>query len=157
MFFYLGHISLSQCACYVVRGGALGICQSEATHVAALWHCMWGRGPRGNSAASLALSQISLTSPASHKQIGPFWCQFPGEWFCVLSGTLWVSPTNSPVRLGVSPTAATPTEYFSQRFEALFPRTGTLVCVVCVTPQLFLLVYAHTNVGLPAPAAAALP
>ena len=32
------------------------------------------------------------------------------------------SPTNSPVRLGVSPAAtSTPTGVFSQRFEALFP------------------------------------
>ena len=38
------------------------------------------------------------------------------------SGTLWISPTNSPVRLGVSPTAAfTPMGVFNQRFEALFP------------------------------------
>ena len=34
-----------------------------------------------------------------------------------------VSPMNSPVRLGVSPTAtSTPTGVFNQRFEALFPR-----------------------------------
>ena len=45
-----------------------------------------------------------------------------GEWACVPSRTLWVSPVNSPVRLGVSPTAASaPTAVFSQRFEALFP------------------------------------
>ena len=37
-----------------------------------------------------------------------------------VSGTLWVSPTNSTVRLGVSPTAAsTPTGVFNQWFEAL--------------------------------------
>ena len=35
---------------------------------------------------------------------------------------LSVSPTNSPVRLGVSPTAtSTPTGVFNQGFEALFP------------------------------------
>ena len=39
---------------------------------------------------------------------------------------LWVSPMDSPVRLGVSPTAATPTGVFNQRFEALFSSTGTL-------------------------------
>ena len=45
------------------------------------------------------------------------------SWACTCSGTLWVSPTNSPVRLGVSPAAtSTPTGVFSQRFEALFPR-----------------------------------
>ena len=35
---------------------------------------------------------------------------------------LWVSPTTSPVRLGVSPAAApTPTGVFIERFGALFP------------------------------------
>ena len=42
-------------------------------------------------------------------------------------GSLWVSPTNSPMKLGVSPAAAsTPTGVFNQRFEALFHRTGAL-------------------------------
>ena len=40
----------------------------------------------------------------------------PGGWFCIHSRTLWVSPMNSPVRLGVSPTATTHTGFFSQRF-----------------------------------------
>ena len=41
-----------------------------------------------------------------------------------------------------------PHRFFSVRgFEALFPCTGTLGCVVCLAPQLFLLVYPHTNVG----------
>ena len=55
---------------------------------------------------------------------------------CAHSRTLWVSPMNSPVRLGVSPAAAsTPTGVLSQRFEALFPHTGTLGCTVCLTLQ----------------------
>ena len=70
----------------------------------------------------------------------------PGRCVCVHSRTLWVSPTNSPVRLGVS-AATTPTGFF-RGFEALFPHTGTLACVVCLTPQLFLPVYPHANVGL---------
>ena len=38
------------------------------------------------------------------------------------------SPLTSPVRLGVSPAAAsTPTGVFNQRFEALFPRAGALL------------------------------
>ena len=42
-----------------------------------------------------------------------------------------VSRMNSPVRLGVSPAAAsTPMGIFSQRFEALFPHAGTLGCLV---------------------------
>ena len=66
------------------------------------------------------------------------------------SRTLWVSPTNSPVRLGVSPAAAPPpTGVFSQRFEVLFLHTGALGCVVCLVPQLFLPVYLQANVGPP--------
>ena len=53
-----------------------------------------------------------------------------------------VSPTTSPVRLGVSPAAAsTPTGVFNQRFEALFPHTGALglrglLCSPAVPPGL---------------------
>ena len=42
-------------------------------------------------------------------------------------------------------------------FKALFPCTGTLDCTVCLTPQLFLPVYLHANVGPPGPVAAASP
>ena len=91
-----------------------------------------GGGPRGNSAISSTLCQFSVTPSATHNQIGPFWCWFPSGLVCVCSRTLWVSPTNSPVRLGVSPAAtSTPTGVFNQWFEALFPRAGTLGCTVC--------------------------
>ena len=40
---------------------------------------------------------------------------------------------------------------------ALFSHTGNLGCTVCLAPQLFLLVYPHTNVGLSAPPSTALP
>ena len=87
---------------------------------------MWGRGPRSNKGTCSTLCGISVTSPTTHNQIGPFWCWFLGGWACACLRPLWVSPKNSPVRLGVSPTASTPTCVFSQRFEALFPRTGAL-------------------------------
>ena len=42
----------------------------------------------------------------------------------------------SPVRLGVSPAAATvPTGVFIQRFEALFPGAGALGYAVCFAPR----------------------
>ena len=73
-------------------------------------------------------------------------------WACARSRPLWVSPTTSPVRLGVSSAAAsTPTGVFNQWFEALFPHTGALSCAVCFSPHLFLSVYLHVNVGPPAP------
>ena len=114
----------------------------------ALWHCMWGRGLRGNSATCPAPSQHSVTSLTTHKQIGPFCCWFPGGWVCVHSRTLWISPMNSPVQLGVSPTARTPTGFLSQRFEGLFPCTGALGCKVCLALQLFIQVYPLANVDL---------
>ena len=78
-----------------------------------------------NNAVCLALCRLSVTSSTTHKQSGSFWCRFPCGWVCVCSGTLWVSPTNSPVRLEVPCTAAsTSTGVFSQRFEALFSCTG---------------------------------
>ena len=40
----------------------------------------------------------------------------PGGWVSVCPRTLWVSPTNSPVRLGVFPTTATPIGFYSQSF-----------------------------------------
>ena len=50
-----------------------------------------------------------------------------------------------------------PMGVFSQWFEALFPCTGALGCVVCLAPQLFLLADLRVNVELPSPPAAALP
>ena len=79
---------------------------------------------------------------------GALWCWFPSGWACAHSRPLWVSPTTSPVRLGVSPAAAsTPTGVFNQRFEALFPCTGALGCAVCFAPLPLVPVYLCTNVG----------
>ena len=77
---------------------------------------MWGSGPRGNNAACLAFSQILVTSPASHKHSETFWCWFLVVWACVHSRTPWTPPTDSSVRLGVSPDTATATYFYSQRF-----------------------------------------
>ena len=88
----------------------------------------------------MALASLSagivVTPSAIHSQIGPLWCWFPSGWACAHSRPLWVSPTTSSVRLGVSPAAApTPTGAFNQRFEALFARTGALGYAVCFAPR----------------------
>ena len=94
-----------------------------------------GEGLRGSNGACSALCQFSITSSATHNQIGPFWCCFPSGWVCVCSRPLWVSPRNSPVRLGVSPAgASSPTGVFNQRFEALSPCAGALGYSVCFAP-----------------------
>ena len=100
----------------LLRGGALGIRQSSATHVAALWCCVWVKDQKGNNATRSALTQLSVTFPTTDKRIGPFWCWFLGGWVCVHSWTPWVPPTDSSVRLGVSPATTTPTGFYSQRF-----------------------------------------
>ena len=72
----------------------------------------------------------------------------PGWVVCVHPRTLWVSPTSSPVRLGVSPATSTLTGVCSQWFEALFPRWSPGLWV-CLAPHLFLPGYLHVNVGPP--------
>ena len=107
-----------------------------------------GEGLRGSNGTCFSLCRISVTPSVTHKQIGPLWCCFPGEWVSICSRPLWVSPTTSPVRLGVSLAAAsTPTGVFNQRFESLFPRAGALGCEVCFTPPPLLPLYLFTNVG----------
>ena len=92
-----------------------------------------GEGPSGSNGALLTLLRISIFHSDTHNQTGPLWCWFPSGWACAHSRPLWVSPTTSPVRLGVSPAAApTPMGVFNQRFEALFPCAGALGCVVCL-------------------------
>ena len=88
-----------------------------------------GEGPIGSNGACSTLCWFSVTSPTTYNQIGSFWCWFQGGWVCVCSRSLWVSPTNSPVWLGVSPAVtSTPTGVFSRRFKALFPLAGALGC-----------------------------
>ena len=95
-----------------------------------------GEGPRGNSGARSTLHLILVTCCATHNQIGPLCCWFPSGWACACFRPLWVSPTISPVRLGVCPAATpTPMGVFSQRFGALFPRAGALGYGVCFAPR----------------------
>ena len=44
---------------------------------------------------------------------------------------------NSPVGLGVFPTAATPIGFTVGAFDGFFSHTGTLGCSICLAPQLF--------------------
>ena len=61
----------------------------------------------------------------------------PNVWVCVCSRSLWVSPMNSPVRLGVSPAAAsTPTGVFNKRLRLYFPELEPWWLVCCPVHQL---------------------
>ena len=121
MFCHLGLFFLSWCVCYF-KGQRLRCSPGRGN----AGHCVVtlyvGEGPRGSNGARFTLLQISILHSTTHNQTGPLWCWFPSGWACAHSSSLWVSPTTSPVRLGVSPAAApTPMGIFNQRFEASPP------------------------------------
>ena len=95
-----------------------------------------GEGPRGSNGARPTPHRTPIFHSATHNQTGPLWCWFPSGGACERSRPLWVSPTTSPVRLGVSPAAApTPRGIFNQRSEALFPHAGALGYAVYFVPR----------------------
>ena len=110
-----------------------------------------GEGPRGSNGARSTLHHISIFHSSTHNQIRPIWCWFPIGWDCARPRPLWVSPTTSPVRLGVSPAAApTPMGVFNQRFawvawSASLPAVCPVYLCANVGPQGLLVV------TLPAP------
>ena len=110
---------------------------------------MWGRGREGAIALAPLSAGLQSVPPLPTIKLGPSSADSQvGGWTCAHSRPLWVSPTTSPVSLGVSPAAtSTPTGVFNQRFEALFPHTGALGCMVCFTSAPFLPVYLCVNVG----------
>ena len=110
---------------------------------------MWGRGQEGAMALAPLSARFQSLPPLPTIKLGLSGTDSQvGGWACAHSRSLWVSPTTSPVRLGVSPAVApTPTGVFNQRFEALFPCSGALGCVVCFAPPPFVWVYLCANVG----------
>ena len=128
MFCHLGHFFLSWCFCYLKgrsfrcspgQGNAgPGCCRYDAVHGGEAEREQWRplHSPLGFS--------HSLCHPQSN------WAPLVlvPEWVGLCTPQAPVGlPTTSPVRLGVSPTAApTPTGVFNQWFEALFPRAGAL-------------------------------
>ena len=100
--------------CDVIRGGGAGREQ---------WHLL-------HSPPDFSHSLHYLQSNWAPLVLVPEWVDFAH------SRPLWVSPTNSPVRLGVSPAATTtPTGAFIQRSEALYPLAGALGYGVCFAPR----------------------
>ena len=96
-----------------------------------------GEGPRGSIGARFTLLRTSIF-PLSTIKLGSSGAGSRVGGLVHPPRPLWVSPTTSPVRLGVSPDAApTPTGIFNQRFEALFPCAGALGCAVCFAPPPF--------------------
>ena len=134
MFCHLGQFFWSWCFCSLKgRSFRCSLGRGNAGGWAVMLYV--GEGPKGSNGALSTLCRIAVTPSATRNQIGPLWCWFPNGWACALPRPLWVSPMTSPVRMGVSPAAAsTPMGVFNQRFEALFPRAGALGYVVCFDP-----------------------
>ena len=94
-----------------------------------------GEGPRGSNGACSTLHQLSVFHSATHNQTGPLWCWFPSGWACAHSRPLWVSPTTSPARLGVSPAAApTPTGVSIRGLRLYFPEQEPWVAGSALLP-----------------------
>ena len=94
-----------------------------------------GEGLRGSNGAHSTLQGTPIFHSATHNQTGPLWYWFLSGWACARPRPLWVSPSTSPVRLGVSPAAAPPPwGVFNQRSEDLFPCAGALGWEVCFAP-----------------------
>ena len=136
MFCHLGHFFfLSWRICYL-KGRSLRCSPGRGNAGSCAVMLSVGEGPRGSNGAHSTLHWTPIFHSATHNQIGPLWCWFPSGWACACPRPPWVSPTTSPVRLGVSPAAApTPMGVFNQRFEVLFPRTGALGYEVCFAPH----------------------
>ena len=148
LFFHLGHFFLSWRACYV-KGRSLRCSpgRGNACHCAVTLYVREGsKREQWRLLCSLPVFSHSLRLPQSN------WAPLVllPEWvgLCTFSAPVGVSPTNCPVRLGVSPAAvSTPTGVFNQWFEVLFPQAGALGCAVCFAPPPFLPVYLCENVG----------
>ena len=136
MFCHLGHfVFLPWRVCYF-KGRSLRCSPGRGNAGRCAVMLYMGEGPRGSNGTRSTLHCTSIFHSATHNQTGPLWCWFPSGRACAHSRPLWVSPTTSPVRLGVSPVAApTPMGVFNQRFEALFPCAGALGCAVCFAPR----------------------
>ena len=148
----MDHISLSQCTCHIVRGGALGVRQSVVTHFAALCHCMWRRGPRGtNATCSLACLSPHFLSLSSFPTSGlcPFGCWSPGGCVCVRFRIPWSSPMDSPVRLRGFSHCRNPRRSLQPEFLRLYCPVLEPWVAHFVSPPVVLLAYLLMNVGNP--------
>ena len=148
MFCHLGHfffVCLSWRICYF-KGRSLrcSLGRGNAGHCAVILYV--GEGPRGSNGSSSTLLQTSIFHSATHNQTGPLWCWFPSGWACAHSRPLWVSPKTSPMRLGVSPAAPTPTGIFNQGLRLYFPALEPWVAWSASLPTICP-VYLCANVG----------
>ena len=131
LFFHLGHVfCLSWCAC-CIKGWSLRCSPGRGNGHCCTVMLYVGKGSNREQWCLLhSLPAFSHFSRFPQSNWAPL-VLIPRWVDLCISRPLWVSPTNSPVRLGVSPSAASaPTGVFNQWFEALFPHAGTVGCAV---------------------------
>ena len=147
---------LSLSACYIVRGEALAICQSGATHFTGFvmlyvregsereYFCLLGSHPTFSHFPHFPQAECALSSADS--------------W---VGGLVYILGSCGPLQWTLLwdweflPPLQPPQDFTARGIEALVSCAGTLSCVVCLALQ-FLLAYPHVNVGYPSPPAAAL-
>ena len=149
LFFHLGYIYfLSWHICYNVRGGTWGVCWGGGQPMLLSCGTVCGGGVQEGTmllAQLMPSFQLLLLLPTS--KLGSSSADFQVSGFVYILGSCgsfqWTLLWGWEFLL-----LPQPPQVFSVRgFGALFPRTGTLGCGVCLAPQLFLLIYPPTNVG----------
>ena len=118
---------------------------------------MWGRGLRGNSAGCSALFHFQSLPPSPTSKLGPCGSDFWVGGFVYVLGSFGSFQRTLLWGWEFLLLPQPPQVFLVRCFEGSFPHAGTLGCVLCLGPQLFLLVYPHTNVGPPVLPATVLP
>ena len=102
---------------------------------------------RGNNASCSALGRLSVTSSDTHKHLGPSGADSQVGGFLYVLGPYGSLQQTLLWGWVLLPPPQPPQVFTARGFEAFFSRTGTLSCMVCLAPHLFLLVYPHAKVG----------
>ena len=106
-----------------------------ATHVSALWHCMWGRGVRGNNATCSVLCGFQLLPVLPTSKLGPSGAVFWMGWFVYVLRPCWSLQCTLLWGWEFLLLLQHPQIFTVRGLEVLFPQTGTLGCTVCFPPQ----------------------
>ena len=104
-----------------------------------------------------AFGQLSVIYCVTTSKLGPSGADSKVGRFVYVLGPRGSLQQTVPWGWEFLPSLRRPQIFIVRGFEALFFLAGTLGCMVCLAPQLFLLVFLFTNVGLPSLPVAALP
>ena len=145
-FFYWSHMTLSESTCYVVRGGALGICQVGVIYLAPLWCCLWERVWEGTVLFALLSVGFQSLPPLLTSNLGPSGADSQVGGLVHILGPCGSLQQTLLWGWEFLPLSPRPPQIFTATgFETLFPRTGTLGCAVSFPSCSFWVL--HMNVG----------